>query len=150
VTVADLAWVEIEQRFGAARNWWVATSSAAGPHAVPIWGVAVDGVLTFYGEDTAARSRNLLADPRAVLHLEDGDDPLILHARVTRAGVVDGREDLFAAYRAKYDDPTDAEFLPHQPSYAGTAVWVVEPVKAIAWAYVASEEWTTRRWTPTT
>lgn len=147
--MSGLAWSEVAERFGAARNWWVATSSDAGPHAVPVWGVVLDGVLTFYGEDGAARSRNLLADPRAVLHLEDGDDPLILHARVVRDGVLEGREDLFAAYRAKYDEPTDAEYLPHQAAYAGTAVWVVEPLRAIAWSYVASEDWTTRRWTPT-
>jgi len=52
-----------------------------------------------------------------------------------------------AAYRAKYAEPKDAEYLPDQPSYAGTALWAVEPVKAVAWSYVASDEWTTRRWT---
>jgi hypothetical protein len=146
--VGELSWSEIEVRFGAARNWWIATSSASGPHSVPVWGVALDGALVLYGADDAVRSRNLLADPRAVLHLEDGDQPLILHARVSRDGLVAGREDVFAAYRSKYDDPTDAEYLPELPSYAAMALWVVDPVKAIAWSYVASDEWTTRRWTP--
>jgi len=145
--MSGLDWSEVEQRFGAARNWWIGTTSPSGPHSVPVWGVVLDGALVFFGQDDAVRSRNLAADPRAVLHLEDGDEPLILHARVSRVGVVDGRTDLGAAYRAKYDQPKDAEYLPDQSSYSGTAVWVVEPVKAIAWSYVASDEWTTRRWT---
>jgi len=141
-----LTWDEVSQRFSAARNWWVSTSGEDGPHAVPVWGVVLDGVLTFYGADDAVRSRNLVADPRAVLHLEDGDSPLIVHGTVSRAGVVDDREDLAAAYRAKYTEPVDIEFLPSEPGYAGIAVWSLTPTKALAWSLVASDQWDVRRW----
>ena len=83
----ELGWDEIVERLGAAQNWWVATSSPdSGPHAVPVWGVALDGVLAFYGEETSRRSRNLAADPRVVLHLESGSDVLIVHALARDVG----------------------------------------------------------------
>ena len=70
----ELTWDEIAGRFSAARNWWVSTSGPGGPHAVPVWGVVVDDLLFFYGEESAVRTRNLGADPRLVVHLEDGDN----------------------------------------------------------------------------
>ena len=40
-----LEWDEVAARFAAAQNWWVSTSSSdAGPQAVPVWGVALDGL----------------------------------------------------------------------------------------------------------
>lgn len=100
--MTSLQWDEVVARFGAARNWWVSTTGRHGPHAVSVWGVAVEGVLSFYGAPTLVRSRNLAADPRLVVHLEDGEDPLILHGRAVARGLASASPDLVAAYQAKY------------------------------------------------
>ena len=87
-----------------------------GPHAVPVWGVVVAGELSFYGEDGAVRSRNLALDPRLVLHLEDGDAPLIVHGRATSAAPPQ-HAGAVAAYAAKYTGDTDLQYLPGAPEH---------------------------------
>jgi hypothetical protein len=144
--VAELTWDEVARRFAAAQCWWVATAGEGGPHAVPVWGVVVDGVLHFYGEATAVRSRNLVADPRLVLHLESGSSVLIVHGTATAGGPAGEVPAVAAAYAAKYTDPTDLEYLPDAPGMAGALLWTVDPARAVAWELGTSQEWENRRW----
>jgi hypothetical protein len=146
--MADLSWQEVADAFDGARNWWVATSGPDGPHSVPVWGVAVDGVLTFYGQESAVRSRNLASDPRVVLHLEDGETPIIVHGTAAPTGLLEDRADLESRYSAKYTWPTDAEYLPGAEGMEGTLVYEVSPTKAMTWTVTASDQWENRRWTP--
>ncbi len=141
----ELSWEEIADRFCAARNWWVATSGTGGPHAVPVWGVVVEGVLLFYGEKSAVRTRNLTADPRLVLHLEDGDAPLIVHGAATAAGLAAEHAGAITAYGAKYTGDTDLQFLPGAPEVSGVLLFAVEPRRAITWDLDAFET-SERRW----
>ena len=143
--MSDLTWDEIAERFSAARNWWVATAGAGGPHAVPVWGVVVSGELLFYGEDSAVRSRNLALDPRLVLHLEDGDAPLIVHARAVRQGAASQHAGAVAAYAAKYTGATDLQYLPGAPGMSEVLLFAVEPLRAITWDLDAFET-SERRW----
>jgi nitroimidazol reductase NimA-like FMN-containing flavoprotein (pyridoxamine 5'-phosphate oxidase superfamily) len=142
----EMTWDEVAARFAGARTWWVSTAGEGGPHAVPVWGVVVDGVLTFYSQASSVRARNLAADPRVVLHLEDGESPLIVNGTAVVTGVVEDRPDLAALYREKYVAPDDGEYLPDADGMAGTLVHEVTPAKAMAWTVAASDAWTTRRW----
>ena len=145
--MAALEWDEIVERFGAAQNWWVSTSSSdAGPQAVPVWGVALDGVLAFYGEATSRRSRNLTADPRMVLHLESGSEVLIVHGGVAIGPPAGQVPAITAAYAAKYTDPSDLEYLPDAPGMAAALLFTVAPMRAIAWDLGGSEGMANRRW----
>ena len=115
-----------------------------------MWGVIADGRLVFYGSPQSVRSRNLSADPRIVLHLEDGDAPLILHATATAGESAGDRPALVRAYREKYTRPTDAEFLP-DTAYGDTVVaYDIEPRTAMAWMIATSDQWTIRRWSAST
>ncbi len=141
----ELTWDEIAECFSAARNWWVATAGTGGPHAVPVWGVVVSGQLLFYSEENAVRSRNLALDPRLVLHLEDGDAPVILHARAVPEGTAAKHPGAVAAYAAKYTGDTDLQYLPGAPGMSEVLLYVVEPLRAITWdldAFAGSD----RRW----
>lgn len=113
---------------------------------MPVWGVAVDGVLSFYGAPTLVRSRNLAADPRLVVHLEDGEDPLILHGRAVARGLASASPDLVAAYRAKYTFEQDADYLLGTPYAEGVTRYDIEPGTALAWKVAALDDWTIRRW----
>ena len=144
--MAALTWDEVVARFSAAPCWWVATSGADGPHAVPVWGVAVAGVLHFYGEAGTVRSRNLLADPRLVLHLESGSSVLIVHGTAAPGRPAGEDPDVVAAYAAKYSDPTDLEYLPDAPGMGAALLWTVDPVRAVAWELGTSQDWENRRW----
>ena len=144
--MAALEWDEIVERFGAAQNWWVATTGVGGPHSVPVWGVVVDGVLHFYGEPRAVRSRNLAADPRLVLHLESGSEVLIVHGGVAIGPPAGQVPAITAAYAAKYTDPSDLEYLPDAPGMAAALLFTVAPMRAIAWDLGGSEGMANRRW----
>lgn len=144
--MASLQWDEVLERFDAAANWWVATAGPAGPHAVPVWGVVVDGTLCFYGEPSTVRSRNLARDPRLVLHLESGSSVLVLHGEARVRGGAGEDPAVVAAYAAKYTDPADAEYLPDAPGMAGSLLFVVEPTQALAWELTSSADWENRRW----
>src|SRR5712692_1387743 len=74
-----LPWGPAEARLGAAHNYWLSTTRPDGrPHAMPVWGVWRDGVL-YVGTDRGSRkARNLAANPACVVHLESGDDVVIL------------------------------------------------------------------------
>lgn len=143
--MTELAWDEIADRFSEARNWWVATAGAGGPHAVPVWGVALGGVLHFYGEASAVRTRNLAADPRLVLHLEDGDAPLIVHGRATSLGRAADHPAAVAAYAEKYREATDLPYRPDHPDVAGVLLFSIEAARAITWDLDAFET-SDRRW----
>ncbi|MFN8147365.1 MAG: pyridoxamine 5'-phosphate oxidase family protein [Candidatus Nanopelagicales bacterium] len=142
----ELGWDEIVERFGAAQNWWVATSGTGGPHTVPVWGVAVDGALHFYGEASSVRSRNLAADPRVVLHLESGSDVLVLHGSAPAGAPAHTDAGVVAAYRAKYTHPTDLAYLPDADGMAAVLLHTVEPVRAFAWRFDGTGDGTVRRW----
>src|SRR3954454_12265322 len=65
------------------RNYWIASTRPDGrPHAAPVWGVWVDGVLYFSSDARSRKARNLAANPEVVAHLESGDDCVILEGRV--------------------------------------------------------------------
>ena len=142
----ELSWEEITRAFAAASNWWVATTGPGGPHAVPVWGVVVGGSLCFYGDATTVRSRNLTADPRLVVHLEDGDAPLIVFGRVRPPRPASSLPDVVAAYRAKYDQPGDADYLPDHPAMEDPPVYVIDADRAVTWDLNGDYLGSQRRW----
>lgn len=69
-----LPWSWAAERLVANRNFWVATVSGDGrPHALPVWGVwdADEGRFAFSCAPRARKSRNLAANPRAVIMTDD-------------------------------------------------------------------------------
>ncbi len=144
--MATLTWREICERFGSARNWWIATTGLGGPHSVPVWGVVIDERLYFYGQASAVRTRNLQADPRLVAHLESGDDVLILHGEAHSSDLALDDPAVISAYAGKYDDPRDEEYLPGHPAMEGTLLFLIEGTHAISWEITSSDSWVNRRW----
>jgi PPOX class probable F420-dependent enzyme len=100
----------------AARNYWVGTTRPDGrPHATPVWGVWVDETFYFGTGERSRKGRNLAAYPHLVVHLESGDDVVILEG--VAEVITDPDPDLSAriadAYASKYLDPeTGEEFRP--------------------------------------
>jgi hypothetical protein len=119
-----LPWSHINERMAQARNYWIGTVGPEGrPHTVPVWGVWVEDTLYFGGGPQTRWSRNLAASPQVAVHLESGDDVVILEGRVER--ISDPQHPLLAgiddAYEAKYG-------LRHGPP-----VWVLRPRVVLAW-----------------
>ena len=112
-----LAWEWAVQRLERAHNYWVASASQEGrPHAAPVWGLWSDGVF---------QGRNLAANPRAVIHLESGDEVVILEGRVEEVRDKKELARLAAAYGEKYT----LEITFQDP---GSVVYALKPEQAFA------------------
>lgn len=93
----------LRERLATERNVWMCTVRTDGPpHVTPVWFVWVEGRAWCCTTSTAVKVRNLAADPRLSLALEDGNVPVVieghaaLQARPYPAAVVH-------AFQAKYD-----------------------------------------------
>ena len=121
-----LSWSWAEQRLVQARNYWVATTRPDGrPHAMPVWGVWLEDAFFFGSGRESAKSRNLAANPAAVVHLESGDETVIIEGRAGPVLDKDLEQRVDAAYAPKYDwqpDPVEA-----------TPWFVVSPRRGYAW-----------------
>ena len=120
-----LPWSHVTERMEKSRNYWVGTVGPdTRPHAVPVWGVWVEGTLYFGGGPDTRWSRNLAANPQVTVHLESGDDVVIIEGEVER--ITDSNHPLVNplddAYEAKYQ-------MRH-----GTPFWVLRPRVAFAWS----------------
>jgi hypothetical protein len=104
-----LPWAWAVERLEQSANYWISTTRADGrPHTRPVWGVWLDDACYFSTGSLAAQ--NLLLSPEITVHLESGDDVVILEgvaqpltARARLRRVVD-------VYNEKYHwdmDPLD-------------------------------------------
>lgn len=96
-----LPWSWAEERLAASRNYWIATASESGvPSVAPVWGLWRDGAVLFGTNPQSVKGRNLERNPRAVIHLESGDEVVILHGEIDRYEIDDAIAD---EYHTKYD-----------------------------------------------
>ena len=140
-----MTWAEVARRLAAARTYWMCSTTAFGaPHAAPVWGVVTGGTLYLYSERSTVKARNLAADPRVVVHLESGEDVLIVRGVAEDLGTPAMVPPVVAALAAKYPSPRDRQYLPdHDPGF--DVVWAIRPEAAMAWRlddYAGSQ----RRW----
>ncbi|MDX2137479.1 MAG: pyridoxamine 5'-phosphate oxidase family protein [Chloroflexota bacterium] len=105
-----LPWSWADERLTKARNYWISTAGSDGkPHAAPVWGVWQDGALYFGSEENARKARNLRARPDVIMHLESGDEVVIVEGRAEFLTLALLPAEISPAYDAKYsvklDDP---------------------------------------------
>jgi nitroimidazol reductase NimA-like FMN-containing flavoprotein (pyridoxamine 5'-phosphate oxidase superfamily) len=122
-----LPWGWAVERLEQARNYWVATTRPDGrPHAMPVWGVWLGDAFFFGSGRSSAKSRNLDANPEIVVHLESGEETVILEGRAEP--VVDGELErrVDEVYGPKYDFTPDS-------SGKADPWFVVRPRRVYAW-----------------
>jgi PPOX class probable F420-dependent enzyme len=101
----------VEARLAREHNVWLCTLRADGSaHVTPVWFVFVDGTWWVCCDGRSVKVRNVLADPRVSLALEDGDAPVVAE------GLAHVHHDAFpaqvvAAFAHKYDG-WDIGYLP--------------------------------------
>jgi hypothetical protein len=127
-----LAWSWAVERLETARNYWVGSVNADGsPHAAPVWALWWDDAVVFGTSPTSRKGRNLAREPRVVVHLESGDEVVILEGRI---GTVATDEAFADAYEAKYA---------HRPD-PGEGWLALAPARALAWRERAYPQSATR------
>ena len=122
-----LSWRHVSERLAAAKNVWVATSSAAGrPHAMPVWGVWTGSEFQFSTSPVSRKARNLYENPHAAIHLESANQVVVIEGDVRELSESRALGAFLALYNPKYG----WDFTPEQVS---SGVFAVRPVKAFAW-----------------
>jgi PPOX class probable F420-dependent enzyme len=122
-----LDWTWAEQRLVAARNYWVTTTRDDGrPHAAPVWGLWHDGTVVFSTDPHSVKGHNLAARPDVVVHLESGDEAVVIEGRAMRVTDSSELRALVAAYVEKYGP----SLHPDNPDHA---VYRVQPDRVLAW-----------------
>jgi len=97
-----LPWSRAVDRLRASYVYWVATADARGPHAVPVWGVWLDGALYFSNGENTRTGRALASNHRVAVHLESGEDAVMLEGVVERTTAKPLVRRINAAYAEKY------------------------------------------------
>jgi nitroimidazol reductase NimA-like FMN-containing flavoprotein (pyridoxamine 5'-phosphate oxidase superfamily) len=121
-----LPWSWATERLEQARNYWISTTRPDGrPHAMPVWGIWLDGTFFFGSGSDSAKSRNLAANPAVVVHLESGDETVIVEGRAEPVLDDELERRIDEAYGPKYDwKPDESDSTPW---------WAVQPRRAYAW-----------------
>ncbi len=95
-----IEWSWVVKRMSGARNYWVITTRTDGrPHASPVWGVWQDSAFHFFTDPDSLKARNIHRDPRAVIHLESGDEVVIMEGTLESVAAT---PDVVSAYESKY------------------------------------------------
>jgi hypothetical protein len=100
-----LTWSHAAERLEKAINYWVCTVRRdKRPHAIPVWGMWLDGTFYYGGGPDTRHMRNIMTNPNVSVHLESGADVVILEgiARVMGSASHGLAERLATASNAKY------------------------------------------------
>jgi Pyridoxamine 5'-phosphate oxidase len=138
-----LPWTFVVERMVASRNYWIATATPEGrPHVAPVWGLWLDDGFFFSTDPNSRKGRNMTASPRIVVHLESGDEVVILEGiaeRITDPGTLNHFAD---AYEAKFDfrpDPSDADSGVYRVNIQTAFAWTEQdfPNNSTRWSFGA-------------
>ena len=96
-----IEWSWVVERMTEALSYWIVTTRAGGrPHVMPVWGVWVNGGFHFVTDTESLKARNIHRDPRAAVHLESGDEVVILEGSFEE---VLPTPEMISEYERKYD-----------------------------------------------
>lgn len=119
-------WEHVERQLRESRNYWICSVGADGrPHAMPVWGILLDSEVCFSTDRSSRKGRNLSHDPHVSVHLESGDDVVIIEGVVQELANDERFARFCDTYHAKYD--FRPEWSAENPTYA------VRPARIFAW-----------------
>lgn len=126
-----LEWAWVREQITKSRNYWICSTRVDGrPHAVPVWGVVLDDIVYFSSSKNSIKGQNLTHNPRVVVHLESGDDCVIIEGEIFNLTDRPMVERMATDYGKKYAPftPTADELLVAENFVVG-----VNPHVVLAW-----------------
>ncbi len=131
-----LPWAWARERLERSQAYWIASTRPDGrPHAMPVWGAFIDGKVIFGTARGSRKARNLAERPDVVVHLESGDEVVVIEGVVGETSDVEVLGRAADVFEAKYD------WRPGLDDFEGTVWYVVSPRVGYAWLesdYVAT------------
>ena len=96
-----LDWAWADERLARSRNYWIVTADEDGrPRSVPVWGIWLDDAVVFGTNPRSRKGSNLARDSRVLIHLDSGDEVVIVEGTVEP---VTPTEAVAETFHAKYD-----------------------------------------------
>lgn len=130
---AFVAWEQVVDRLTEAYNYWLCTVRPNGqPHVIPKWGVWVEGKFYFDGSPKTRHARNIAKNPKVAVHLESGNDVVIIegHCTVLSKPAAILAKQVAAAYTEKY---ATQGYAPEPTQWDEGGLFEVVPHIALAW-----------------
>lgn len=124
-----MTWEWVNDQMTNARNYWICSTRPDGrPHAAPVWGVWYEGAFYFGSDRQARKTRNLIHSPEVVVHLESGDEAVILEGAVAEV-----RDPVLLAHIAEVYAAKYPPFRPDPVNEPGAVYFALRPRTAFAW-----------------
>lgn len=121
-----LEWNWAEAQLEKARNYWVATTRPDGrPHVMPVWGFWVEHQFCFGTHSQTRKARNIAVNPAITVHLESGDEVVILEGNAAEISDKAWLKKLDPVCQKKYGMPL---YTPE-----GSVIYVMRPRVAFGW-----------------
>ena len=127
----DWSWVATQ--LTDSKNYWLCSARPDGrPHVIPRWAVYVDGRIYYDGSPETRHAQNIETNPNISVHLESGDQVIILEGISRPAGKPDTdlANRLVEAYRRKY---APIGYSPEPNQWDGGGLYAFTPHQCIAW-----------------
>jgi nitroimidazol reductase NimA-like FMN-containing flavoprotein (pyridoxamine 5'-phosphate oxidase superfamily) len=131
--ISEVPWEHVEKRLTESVNYWLCTVYPDGrPHVIPRWGVYLDGKFYYDGSPDTRHARNLEKNSNTTLHLESGNDVVIMDGTAGAASKPDPAlaQRLSAAYSLKYESEG---YAPKPDQWDNGGLYVFTPRQCIAW-----------------
>jgi hypothetical protein len=130
-----LPWKWALDRLRRAHTYWIVTVRRDGrPHAVPIWGVWVADRFVFGAEANSVKIRNLKADSRCAICLDENGEALSLEGNASQLSAAILRE-MARVYKTKYQWAVDS---------SAASFYQVVPRRVIGYIESSTPDRTTR------
>jgi len=121
-----LPWSRSSDLISKSRNYWVHTTRSDGrPHVKPVWGLWFEEGFYFSTSPDSVTGKNMLTNRSVAVHLESGDDAVILEGTVEQVADRTLQSRLDEAYFAKY--------AYHLTGNEGGLIYVLRHRTAFAW-----------------
>lgn len=123
----------MEQRLTEAQNYWLCTVRPnSRPHSIPKWAVWVNGRIYFDGNPETPHAKNIAVNPFVSLHLESGDDVIIVEgaARLLGKPSLKLATQVSKAYIAKY---AAKGYSPQPTQWDNDGLFEIVPRTIMAW-----------------
>jgi general stress protein 26 len=123
-----ITWEHANDKLARETVYWVSTASTQGrPHSAPVWGIWKQNSFYFETDPNSVKGRNLSNDQRIVVHVQDGNDTVILEGSARIEKKPEKLKQLRKDYVNKY------QYTPDWSNEKDQIVFSVEPMIVHAW-----------------
>ena len=131
--VSYVDWEWVAEQMTVSKNYWLSSVRPDGrPHVVPRWGVFINNKLFYDGSPKTLHARNIMKNPYVSLHLESGDQVVMMEgiSEAAEKPTSEFANQLAEAISGKYSDDG---YSPKPDQWDEGGLYVFTPRQCIAW-----------------